>query len=67
MEPNQFQKHVIERLQKLEGETFEGTFEENYGSARERGELDQYHKEAKIVQMLVNKYNLHRLAEELMR
>jgi len=110
MEPNEFQAHVIKRLQKLEAETFKGTFEENYGSAREEAEaiskgnapnhfigertkesaeqrirafyqnydrgsvnslygdeLDQYKKEGKIVEMLINRYDLHKLVEGLIR
>jgi len=108
MEPNEFQAHVIERLQKLEAKTFKGTFEENYGSAREEAEaiskgnaqdhfigertkesaeqrikafyqnydkgaieslygdeLNQYQKEKKIVQMLADKYNLHKFVDGL--
>lgn len=35
MENLEFQKHVLERIQKLEKKSFDGTFEENYGSAKE--------------------------------
>jgi len=38
MDPNKFQKYVIERLQVIESKVFGGTREEHYGSARELAE-----------------------------
>jgi hypothetical protein len=35
MENIQFQKHILERVQKLEEKSFGGTQEQKYGSARE--------------------------------
>lgn len=110
MEPNEFQRHVLKRLQKLERDSFDGTFEEHYGSPREIAEaiskhetenrfngertkesaeqriksfyqnydknsvnslhgdeLEKYEKDAKIVELLINKYDLRKLAEELMK
>jgi len=112
MEQEEFQKHILERVKKIERETFGYTFEENYKpiSAREeseqisRGEspnhfigerteesaiqrvksfyqnydevsvhslfgdeLDQYKKEAQIVEMLISKYKLQQLQKELIQ
>lgn len=40
MENEQFQTHILARIRKLESETFDGTFEENYSklSSREHAE-----------------------------
>ena len=36
MENQEFQTHILERIQKLERQSFGGSFEQNYDSAREQ-------------------------------
>lgn len=65
MEPAEFQKHILERVQKLESETFKGTFEENYGSPREQakaisdGETSEHHIGEKSPEVLQQELNSH--------
>lgn len=65
MEPIEFQKHILARVQKLESETFEGTFEENYGSPREQakaisdGETSEHHIGEKSPEVLKQELESH--------
>ena len=65
MEPEQFQRETIERLQKLERKSFGGTKEEHYGTYREQakaisdGKTKPHHIGPKTPQILQQELNSH--------
>lgn len=64
MENDEFQKHILSRIQKLEEKTFEGTYEQNY-SPREQakritdGFTDAHHIGKKSKQVLKQELDSH--------
>jgi len=64
MENQEFQKHIISRLQKLEEETFDGTYEQNYSSRQQAeritdGITDAHHIGKKSKEVLKQELNSH--------
>ena len=66
MENELFQKHILARVRKLESETFEGTFEENYSklTAREQSKNisdgeKEHHLGNKSKEVLQQELNSH--------